>query len=76
METVAREEEWLPLNIDTVPGGPEWKFYSQPIPDNLAKGLVRKWPGIEQTFMKTLKQVFQSLRAERESICQYFFTRR
>ena len=70
------KEDWLPVNLDMVPGSANWDYYAQPVPDNLAKGLVRKWPSIEQTFINTLKQVFQILRGVREAICQYFFTRR
>ena len=77
LETVTREpEEWLPVSTDVIPGGRDWKFCSQPVPETLAKGLVHKWPAIEQTFVKTLKQVFQMMRGEREAICQYFFARR
>lgn len=75
IDTVTRDE-WLPVSLDVVPGGPDWKYYSKPVPENLAKGMVHKWPSIEQTFVKTLQQVFQILRGERECICQYFFTRR
>lgn len=66
----------MPINLDAIPGSAEWMFYCYPIPDNLAEGMATKWPAIEQTFIKTLKQVFQILREEREIICQYFFLRR
>ena len=68
--------DWLPVNLDLTPGGPGWSFYSQPVSETLAKGLAYKWPAIEQTFIKTLRYVFQGLRKEREAICQYFFVRR
>ena len=70
------KEAWIPVNLDTRPGGPDWVYYSQPVSEELVKGLAVKWQGIEQTFINTLKQIFSALRNERELICQYFFLRR
>ena len=47
-----------------------------PLADELAGGLVGKWPGIENTYLRTLTGVFVMLRSEREAICQYFYLRR
>ena len=68
--------EWVPINLDTQPGGPEWTYFFSAISNNIAGGLAGKWPAIETTFISTLKQIFQQLRDERECICQYFFIRR
>ena len=65
-----------PINPNAEPGSSEWVYCSLPLSLDLAKGLARKWPGIEETYINTLKGVFQHLRAERENICQYFYDRR
>lgn len=72
----AAKEDWVPVNLEAEPGGPDWNYYSQPVAENLAKGLAHKWPAIENTFVTMLKSVFQIMRGERECICVYFFSRR
>ena len=47
-----------------------------PVSTELAKGLAVKWPEIEKTYIKTLHMIFQTLREERDSFCQYFFHRK
>lgn len=64
------------LNHNTEPGGPEWQFCNLPLSKELAQGLAGKWPGIEGTYIGTMKGVFRLLRSEREAICQYFYHRR
>ena len=67
---------FIPAAPNAEPGSAEWQYCSLPLGDELAKGLVEKWPRIEETYLKTLKGVFVMLRSEREAICQYFYLRR
>ena len=67
---------WSPVNLEIVPGGIDWKFYSQPLSMESAEGLAKKWPAIEATYISSLKEIFQKLRHERETMCEYFFVRR
>ena len=77
---MSRDEEqplvFSPINPNAEPGSSEWVYCNLPLSIDLAKGLARKWPGIEETYINTLKGVFQQLRDERENICQYFYDRR
>ena len=67
---------FLPAAPNAEPGSAEWQYCSLLLGDELANGLVEKWPRIEQTYLSTLKGVFVMLRSEREAICQYFYLRR
>ena len=67
---------FVPVNVNAEPGTSDWVYCSLPLSMELAKGLASKWPSIEETYISTLKGVFQHLRAERENICQYFYDRR
>ena len=66
---------FAPVNLNAEPGTSEWTYCSLPLSIELAKGLAGKWPSIEEICITTLKGVFQHLRAERETICQYFYNR-
>ena len=69
-------EDFIPVNPNAEPGSAEWEYCSMPLDMELAGGLAGKWPGIEETYIKTMKGVFLLLRAEREDVCQYFYFRR
>lgn len=75
-DTITTNNEWTPINLEATPGGESWEYYSYPVAEKLAVGLSGRWPATEKTFVKTLKQIFQALRDEREHVCQYFFLRR
>jgi hypothetical protein len=76
-KALSRDEAvFSPINPNAEPGSSDWAYCSLPLSADLAKGLARKWPAIEETYTTTLKGVFLHLRAERENICQYFYDRR
>ena len=68
--------EFVPSNPNAEPGSAEWQYCRLPLGRELAEGQAGKWPGIEETYLGTLKGVFRELRGEREAICQYFYLRR
>ena len=67
---------FMPVNPSAEPGSAEWQYCSLSLGKDLAKGLAGKWPGVEETYVGTLKGVFRLLRGEREAICHYFYLRR
>ena len=58
------------------PGDPDWQYCDLPIKKELATGLADIWPSLERVYLSTLREVFQQLRAERETICHYFYDKR
>ncbi len=58
------------------PGDPGWSYCDRPLNPELATGLAQVWPGLEEVYLRTLKEVFQELRAEREAVCHYFYDKR
>ena len=67
---------FAPVNLNAEPGSSDWVYCDLPLSVELASGLAGKWPAVEETYISTLKAVFQHLRAERDCICQYFHDRR
>ena len=58
------------------PGDPDWQYCDQPLKMELATDLAQIWPNMETVYLSTLREVFQRLRDERETICQYFYDKR
>ena len=58
------------------PGSPGWKYSDLTLCMELAEGVARRWPAIEETYIKMLKGVFHLLRGEKECIYRYFYQRR
>lgn len=76
VQEVSSTESWVPMNRDATPGDRNWQYCARPVALEVARELVGKWPALEDTYIRTLKVVFEELRDEREEICQYFFVRR
>ena len=67
---------FMPVNPNAEPGSAEWQYCNLSLSAHLAKALAGKWPGVEETYVGTLKGVFRLLRGEREAICHYFYLRK
>jgi len=58
------------------PGSSEWEYVAEPLDDELAHILVKRWHSVEDTYIDTCKHVFRKIREERENIYRYMYRSR
>jgi hypothetical protein len=55
------------------PGSDEWEYIANAIDEDFAQYLASIWDSVEESYVKTCKDIFKELRVESEEIIQYFY---